>query len=180
MPDPEIANDSYGSVEGVAALSSAWTQGGTFLDEDLYVYEAGTNPTLTTVVNWIDQISAILNTALEKYGFVVPLQTDRGKRDADSIVEELVADLVNYANSKGRFFTDRFQESGMSVWRAIRNDIDAWVLEYAPGLEQGGADRQASNVDEIGFRATDERGNPTAPIFQRDAFGNRFRDWDKR
>ncbi len=177
MTTPTIADDSYGSVEGVAALAHTWTTDDTFNDADAYV--EATNPSLTTVINWINQISAILNTALRKYGFVVPIATTRGKLTADSIVDELVADLCAYANSKGRFLTEKFVERGMSVWRAIRNDIDAWVLEYAPGLEQDGAAREATNVDEIGFRSTDERGNPTSPIFQRDGFGNTFQDWDK-
>jgi hypothetical protein len=178
MPPPEIAQDSYGTVEGVAALAHTWTTDDTFLDAD--AYQDGTPTSLTTVINWINQVSAILNTALAKHGFVVPISSTRGKLVADSIVEELVADLVAYSNSKGRFLTEKFKESGLSVWRAIRNDLDAWILEYAPGLEQDGADRQASNIDEIGFRSTDERGNRTFPIFQRDGFGNRFRDWDKR
>src|ERR1043165_6310584 len=140
MPDPVlIAADSYGTVEGVAALAHTWTTEDTFLNEDAYV--EATNPSLTTVINWINQISAILNTALAKYGFVVPVATDRGKLVAASIVEELVADLVAYANSKGRFLTEKFTDKGISVWRAIRDDIDAWVLEYAPGLEQGGEQR---------------------------------------
>lgn len=179
MPDPEPAPDSYGTVEGVAALAHTWTTDDTFLDEDAPYVEA-TNPSLTSVVSWIDQVSAILNTALRKYGFVVPITTDRGQLVAASIVEELVADLVAYANSKGRFLTEKFRESGMSVWRAIRNDIDAWVVEYSPGLEQDGAAREASNVDEIGFRDSNERGESTFPIFQRDGFGNHFQDWDKR
>lgn len=179
MPTPPApATDSYGAVEGVAALAHTWTTDDTFLDADAYA--DATNPSLTTVVSWIDQISAILNVALRKYGFVVPLKSDRAQLIAASIVEELVADLVAYANSKGRFLTEKFTEKGMAVWRAIRDDIDAWVLEYAPGLEQDGEDRTTSNVDEIGFRSTDERGNPTSPIFQRDGFGNRFQDWDKR
>lgn len=173
-----INSDSYGSVAGVAALAHTWTTDDTFLDAD--AYQEGTNPTLTTVESWINQVSATLNTALAKYGFIVPLTTQRGILAADSIVETLVADLCGYANSKGRFMTDRFTQKGYSVWRAIRDDLDAWVLEYAPGLEQDGAQRVASNIDEIGFRDADQCGNLTAPIFQRDAFGNKFTDWDHK
>lgn len=172
-----INADSYGTVAGVAALARTWTTDDTFLDEDAYTQ--ATNPSLTTVENWINQVSAILNIALAKYGFVVPITTPRGVLAAGSIIEQITADLVAYANSKGRFMTDKYSKSGMSIWRAIREDLDQWVLEYAPGLEQDGAQRQASNIDEIGFRSTDERGKPTAPIFQRDGFGNTFQDWGK-
>jgi hypothetical protein len=175
-----INADSYGTVAGVAALAHTWTTNDTFLNEDACAATSATNPSLTTVENWINQVSAVLNTALSKYGFVVPITTARGILVASSIVEQLVADLVAYANSKGRFLSEKFADSGLSVWRAIRNDLDLWVLEYAPGLEQDGADRTSSNIDEIGFRSTDERGNATSPIFQRDGFGNTFRDWDKR
>jgi hypothetical protein len=175
---PSIASDSYGTVEGVAALARTWTTSDTFLDAD--VYQDGTNPSLTTVVNWIDQVSAILNLALAKYGFTVPITTTRGVLAASSVIEQIVADLAAYANSKGRFMTDKYSKSGISIWRAIREDLDAWVLEYAPGLEQDGAARSASNMDEIGFRSTDNSGDPTFPIFQRDGFGNAFTDWDRQ
>jgi hypothetical protein len=173
-----IASDSYGTVEGVAALARTWTTDDTFLDAD--AYQDGTNPSLTTVEKWINQVSALLNTALAKYGFVVPITTSRGVLVTASIVEQLVADLCAYANSKGRFLTEKFTDKGLSVWRAIRDDLDEWVLEYAPGLEQDGAERVASNIDEIGFRSTNEKGEATYPIFQREGFGNRFQDWDKR
>lgn len=173
-----IASDSYGTVAGVAALAHTWTTDDTFADAD--AYQDGTNPTQTTVESWINQVSAMLNTALAKYGFVVPITTARGVLVASAIVEQLVADLAAYANSKGRFLTEKFRDSGLSIWRAIRSDLDIWVLEYAPGLEQDGAERSASNVDEIGFRSTNEQGDATFPIFQREAFGNVFRDWDKK
>ena len=178
MPAPTIAADSYGTVEVVAALAHTWTTDDTFLDEDAYT--EATNPSLTSVTNWINQVSAVLNVALAKYGFVIPITTSRGVLVASSIVEQLVADLVAYANSKGRFLSEKFTQSGLSVWRAICNDLDLWVLEYAPGLEQDGAERTSSNIDEIGFRDANERGDPTFPIFQRDGFGNRFQDWDNK
>jgi hypothetical protein len=178
MTMPTIASDSYGSVEGVAAKARTWTTNDTFLDADLY--QDGTNPSETTVINWINEVSAHLNLALMKYGFTAPLTTTRGVLAAQSIIETIVADLAAFANNKGRFMTEKFQSSGVSIWRSILDDLDSWVLDYAPGLEQDGAERSASNMDEIGFRSTDQRGNPTAPIFQRDGFGNSFQDWDKK
>ena len=56
MPTPEIAVDSYGTVEGVAALAHTWTTDDTFLDADP-PYEDATNPSLTSVINWIIQVS---------------------------------------------------------------------------------------------------------------------------
>jgi len=176
--DPEPGPRSYGTPEGVAALARAWTDDGDWIDPS-GIYVEGTNPTLTNIVKWIDQVSAILNTALAKYGFVTPIAQSDAKQDADSIVEQLVADMANYANSTGRFFSQRFIDSGYSVWRTIRNDIDDWVLKYAAGLEALGVPRQASSTDEIGFRGTDEVGDETFPVFQRKGFGNQFENWTK-
>jgi hypothetical protein len=175
MPVP--AADSYGTIDGVAALAKTWTRDGTFIDTEAYV--EGTNPDNLTVVHWIDQISAMLNTALAKHGFKVPLTTDRSKLVAQSIVEQLTADLVKYVNNQGRFFSQRYLDSGQSVWRTVRNDLDLWVLEFSAGLAEAGEIQGTTNIDEVGFRNTDESGDLTFPIFQRSAFGNRFQDWDK-
>lgn len=176
MP-PTPAADSYGTPEGVAALASTWTTEGAWLDED--VYTVATNPTLTTVVSWIDQLSAILNIALRNYGFVVPLTTDRGILAASNIIEGYASDLARYANQKGRFMTDKFQASGKSIWEAIREDINAWVELYAPGLEMDGETRTESNVYKIGTRSHDAAGEEIFPIFQRKGFGNIFDNWTK-
>jgi hypothetical protein len=176
MPTP--AADSYGSPEGVAALASTWTREGEWLDEDAYTQP--TNPTLTTVVEWIDQISALLNIALSNYGFVVPLATTRGVLAASSVIEGYVSDLARYANQKGRFASNKFEASGMSIWETIRDDLNAWVSLYAPGLEGDGEQRQASNVYKIGSKAFDATGEKVFPIFQRKAFGNRFDNWSKQ
>lgn len=176
MP-PEPSLDSYGTVEGVAALARTWTRDETFIDSTPYV--EGTNPSLSSVVMWIDQVSAMLNVALAKYGFVTPLTTVRSRLAAQAIVEQLVADVVKYVNNQGRFFSQRFLDSGQSVWRTVRGDLDLWVLEFSPGIVEAGESQGTTNIDEIGFRSTDEGGDPTSPIFQRKEFGNRFQDWDR-
>jgi hypothetical protein len=177
MPTPTPATDSYGTVEGVAALANTWTDAGVWLDTDAYVTE--TNPSLTTVVRWIDQVSGMLNTALSGYGFVTPLTTTKSVLAADSVVEGIVGDLARYVNQKGRFFSDKFQANGVSVWRTIRDDLDLWVKEYAPGIEANGDARNQSNMYKVATRGFDEAGNEIFPIFQRNGFGNRFENWTK-
>lgn len=175
LPEPSI--NSYGTIAGVAALARTWTKDNTFIDDN--VYEEGTNPQLTSVVAWIDQLSGMLNTALGKYGFVTPLVSDNGRLAAQAIVEQLTADLVKYVNNQGRFFSQRFQDSGYSLWRTLRTDLDLWVGEFGPGLANGGETQNASDIDVIGFRSNDESGEETFPIFQRKAFGNQFQNWTK-
>jgi hypothetical protein len=174
--DPEPGANSYGTPEGVAALARTWTRDGDWLDP-VEPAEAGTNPKLTTVVNWIDQISAILNASLAKYGFTIPITQADAKLNCDGIVEQLVSDMAQYANMTGRFFSQRFIDSGYSVWRTIRGDIDAWVNMYASGLEELGAERSGTPGDQIGYRDSDASGEATFPIFQRRQHGNVFDNW---
>lgn len=172
---PEPGTESYGTVAGIAALARTWTLDNTFIDATLY--DDGSNPDLTTVVTWVDEVSAMLNIALAKHGFVVPLSTTRGRMAARSIVNQVTADLVKYVNNQGRFFSQRFVDSGYSVWKSIRSELDLWVSEFAPGLAESGETQNASDLDAIGFRDTDEDGDHVFPIFQRKAFGNRFDNW---
>jgi len=178
MP-PEPAASSYGTVAGVAALARTWTdEDQTWHDADgIYVLE-DSNPSLTTVVRWIDQVSGMLNTALAGYGFATPLTSVNSNLAADSIVEGIVGDLARYVNQKGRFFSDKFQ-GDLSIWTQIREDLGIWVKEYAPGLESNGDPRTSSNVYRVSTRSHDHAGEETFPIFQRKGFGNRFDDWTK-
>jgi len=171
-PAPEPQEDSYGTLEGVAALAQSWTNDGLWLDDE-EPYVKRTNPSLTTVVRWLDQVSDMLNTALASYGFVTPLVKDNSIQSATMIVEGVVADLARYVN------TNSPVEEGVSIWNTIRTNLDEWVKLYAPGLEQNGETRNGSNNYEVSSRGTDRQGNKTFPIFQRSGFGNSFIDWNK-
>ena len=177
MPSPEIAADSYGTPEGVAALSGTWTESGGFFDADPPYAEAS-DPSLTSVVSWIDEVSAILNTALGNHGFKTPLSSAKSKKAADLIVNRIVSDLVDYAKSKGRFISAGFQKGTLSIFQAIVNDVDAWIGLYAPGLEANGDERSGTSI-RIGYKSVDDSGKEVSAIFQRKAFGNVFEDWDK-
>lgn len=166
-----VSARSYGTAAGVAGYVGVYTSAGAFSTTTL--------PTLANVEAWIDQVSALLNTALAKRGFTVPLTQADAVLAAKSLVEQLVSDLVQAANSSGRFFSERFLERGVSNWSVIRNDISNWVEEYASGLEELGESRGSSSSTDIGFRGSDNSGDETAPIFQRKGFGNDFQNWDQ-
>ena len=161
---------AYGTIAGVAAYCGMYTLNGQFTN--------ATIPTLTSVENWLTQVSAMLNTALAKQGFVTPLTETNAVNAATAIVEQLVSDIAKGANNTGRFFSEKSLKSGVSFWRVITSDLNNWVEEYAPGLEENGAERGDANVFTIGFRDQDRSGESVAPIFQRTGFGNTFEDWN--
>lgn len=161
---------AYGTVAGVAAYCGPYTKAG--------VFDNTTTPTITTVENWLTQVSAMLDTALATQGFTNPLTETKSVNAATSIVEQLVSDLAKGAHNTGRFFSENMIKSGVSFWRVITNDLNGWVEQYAPGLEENGAERGDSSQFAIGYRAQDEAGDDIHPIFQRKGFGNTFENWD--
>ncbi|HEY4692537.1 MAG TPA: hypothetical protein VIH16_03815 [Bellilinea sp.] len=165
--------NSYGTPTEVAALTRRYTTNGT--------YDITTNPTLETVEGWIDSVSATLNVLLAEVGFAVPVTQATAKKALAGIVVEAVADLCHAANSAGRFFTDRMLERGKSPMQIIRVEMADWVQEHAAGLEAVGVARGGGAADSgrIVFRNGDEAGNAVDPLFQRNAFGERSRNWDQ-
>ena len=165
-------SNSYGTSGGVANYVRQYTHAGAF--------DSTTLPTETAVNAWIGQVSAMVNTGLAAYGFSIPVTQPDAVLSITSTVEQLVAELCQAANSAGRFFSDRALQAGISPWKAIRLDVQAWIQASAGGLEALGAARTIeSNEVRIGFRDSDSTGQPTAPIFQRRGFGNQFQDWDQ-
>jgi len=163
---------AYGSLAGVAALSKAFTDNGEFTMEDCLncLQEIHTNPTRTEVETWLDQVSASMDIALAGEGFVVPVVNETAKKSIDMIVNQYVADLVKAANNTGRFATERARESGIEPMITIEKNIRSWANNNASGMEAAGARR----IEVPGNRILTKENHP---IFQREGFGNRFRDW---
>lgn len=166
-----VGANSYGTVPAVAALTRRYTTGGN--------YDASTNPSLQTVENWIDSTSAIVNVALAKHGFKVPVTQEDCKKACADLVVGVVVDLCHAANSAGRFFTERALAAGESPLRAVRREINDWVEDQAQGFEMLGAERDRTLLSGILTRGTDESGDETFPIFQREGFHNEFTNWDQ-
>jgi hypothetical protein len=163
----------YGSLAGVAALCKIYTDNGVFTDagclDCLQVLE--TNPTRTEVVNWMEDISGALDTTLAGEGFVVPIVNTTAVKSINIIVNQYTADLVKYANNSGRFATDAARASGIEPFITIEKNIRAWAHNNAAGLEAVGAARADVPGNQV-FTKTN------TPIFSRNAFGNKFQDWD--
>ena len=166
-----IGANSYGTVAEVEALTRRWA-GDTG-------YSASTRPNLEQVEKFIDNASATLNVMLAKAGFAIPITDADAKAACGQIVVEVAVDLCHAANSTGRFFTERALERGVSPMKALRQDMAEWVEANAAGLELLGATRTYSALSGIAYRDSDNSGDATAPIFQRDAFGNTFTEWDQ-
>lgn len=161
---------AYGTIAGVQAYCASFTNAAGVFDSD-------TTPKAHQVTAWLNQISNSLDLLLAKEGFTVPVTNATAVSAMTSVVEQLVTDLVNFANRAGRFYTERSQQYGVSPWKVIASDLEAWVSDNAPGLSAAGASRGESSDDRFVYRDTDESGDPVTPIFQRKGFGNTFEDW---
>lgn len=165
-----VSERSYGTAAQVAALTRRVTKAG--------VFDATTNPTLTTVEGWIDQVSAMVNMSLAASGFSIPVSQADAAKALAAVVVEAVADLTLSANSAGRFYTEKALERGLSPLRVIRTEIAQWVEDQAAGLAALGAVRATPDAGQVAYRDTNEAGETSFPLFQRDAYNPGFKDWD--
>jgi len=164
-----LAN-SYGDTGEIAALVPRYAnQGNTF--------DPTTRPTLLQVESLCDQVSALLNAMLANAGFSIPIADADAVLMLDLFVNQEVAALCEGINGSGRFGPTAKNASG-SRFTMMLSDVMEFIKSSALGLERLGATRTYDPIAGISYRATDESGNDTAPIFQRSAFGNVFKDWD--
>ena len=130
---------AYGTPAGVASYSRTWTRGGVFYDASASPLVAPTKPTLTEVNHWLVQVSAMIDTALQNEGFVVPVTAVNSNNAITMKVETLVSDLVAYANGLGRLYTDRaFERGSMNL---LNKEIIDWVSGQTTGFVNDGVPR---------------------------------------
>lgn len=158
-----IAANSYGSVADVAALTRRFTNNGSF--------DTTTVPTLTQVERFIDVVSGTLNIALSGEGFTIPVTQADAKAALDAVVTEAVADLVQAANSTGRFFTDKAIERGVSPMRAVRREMSEWIESQITGFAALGVSRNSGTTSGILSKESDDNGDEVSALFTRKGFG---------
>lgn len=172
-------NASYGSVSSIALLVPRYVNvNGTF--------DESTRPTLTAVEEWINQVSAMLNAQLATRGLVVPIKAQQVRRMLDAFVNEEVAALSEGVNGSGRFGPTNSRSSPFAHNRGTRwvmvlgKDVQDFIDTYAVGFEYLGAARIRGETATIGYRDTNEAGNATYALFQREAYGDdKFQiNWD--
>ncbi len=139
---------AYGTNADVAGLVRLYTRNGTWVDYVPYsagppevLEDEGTNPGLTQVNKWLDDVSGLMDTALQNSGFPTPVTQADAVKAITLLVTAIVADLCANANSAGRFFSEKVLDSGLSPFAIIPKSINAWIKEYASGLENLGVPR---------------------------------------
>jgi len=147
----------------VAAFTLRYTNAGT--------YDGTTNPTITIVEGWIDQVSGTVNILLAEKGFIVPVTQADAVLALQAVVVEAVADLCHAAHSAGRFFTDRYLDRGIAPMVVIRKELAEWIDAHAEGFEAIGAGRDIYTSGGIGYRDGDDAGNEVSPLFGRNTYG---------
>jgi hypothetical protein len=166
-----IGANSYGDAKEVAALVPRYAGTSKAFDDT-------TTPQLDQVESIIDQVSGLLNVVLQQYGFTVPVSQADAKLSLDLFTNEETAVVIESINVRGRFGPGSDQPFGEVDYITILEHAQTFISMNAVGFERLGVVRSNEPMSGISYRSTDEGGDDTAPIFQRDAFGNRFKDWD--
>lgn len=117
---------TYGTAADVAGLAGASTIAG--------VFSSGTNPTLTQVNDWLDQISVMFNIALANEGFTVPVVQVEVIKVLALKVATFTADLILLSHNQGRLYSDRIRNDGIDPFSVIEKDILGWVKRATRGL----------------------------------------------
>jgi hypothetical protein len=166
-----LATNSYGDPKEVAALVPR-------IASPAGIFDTETRPTISKVEGLCDQVSAILNTILAQNGFDIPVTDADAVLMLDYFVNEEVASIAEGINGSGRFGPTTKRSGPQGRFALVLDDVQNFIDTMAVGLERLGATRSSDPMAGISYRATDEGGDDVSPIFQRDAFGNTFKDWD--
>lgn len=116
---------NYGSAEGVAAIQKRHTNDGDF--------DATTNPTLTTVDNWLRQASSAIDAILTANDYTTPLDAGHALKPVlDAFANEVVGELVAKANGRGRFGPSSEGGDDVNPWATLMTDVGDFIERIAP------------------------------------------------
>ena len=166
-----LLTNSYGDTDEIAALVPRRASVGRKFD-------ANTKPTLLQLEAIVDQVSALVNGILAQSGFDIPVTQSDAVLVLDLFVNQEAGAIVEGINGSGRFGPTSKKPGARGRFAIIMDDVEAFIASQAVGLERLGATRSYDPIAGIGYRSTDNSGDSVAPIFQREAFGNDFDDWD--
>ena len=169
-----VGSESYGTPAGVAVWVPKFSNRAGAFDDT-------TNPTLSQVAAFIDQISSILNAGLATVGFAVPVTEPTVTPMLVSFVEQEVAAMVEGVNGSGRLGPQalRRRGGGSSRYEMLNAEVLAFIAKVAIGMEEQGASRTRNITTGLGFRDVDESGDMPEPLFQREGFGEKYKSWDQ-
>lgn len=123
---------SYGTPDDVAAKARIWSTDGHWYDVDVYAGIRETNPSLTAVTNWLEEVSDQMNLALQANWFNVPVtvaDSPIAYKAIKGYVTSLVADMCRKANG---------EQVEIPPMGKIMKDMTAWVEANADGFLKNG------------------------------------------
>ena len=169
-----IGANSYGDTDEIAYLVPRYT------DSSTKLFTAATVPTLTTIESYTDQVSGILNSYLAEEGFNIPVTQADAKLALDLFVNQEVAAIAEGINGSGRFGPTATAKGKGTRFSVIMHEAKEFIEANKTGFENLGAGRAKDTTSYIGYRDTNNAGDATYPIFQRDGFlgANSFVDRD--
>lgn len=163
-------DNAYGSVAEIEALVTRYTGEGAFTE--------ATQPTRAQVERFVDRVSAIINVALARAGFAIPVtQDDAIVALADFVVDQAVQ-LCHAANGAGPYAPGAENLRGRRPRAAILQEAFDFVDDYAAGLEALGATRTYPLSSGLACRTQDEAGDDLVPPFHREMIDHEIIDWD--
>jgi len=116
---------AYGSADSIAAFVPRFANKSGRFDNV-------TVPTLATVEEWREQVSAMLDIAMATAGLPAPAMAATVVTMLDSFVNANVSGLVRGVNGQGRFAEKPTSTDEMLL--AISDAADAWVQRRATGI----------------------------------------------
>ena len=116
---------SYGTTIGVAALAPRYANAAGRFD-------ANTTPTLSQLMEWLAQVSAMLDVALAGYGVATPVVMSAVLPMLDAFTNAQAAAMVRGVNGQGQFAEKPTTADEMLL--IIGDAAGAWVRKNVIGL----------------------------------------------
>lgn len=129
-----IGDNSYGSALGIASRVPRW------IDKTTLTFDTSTNPTLSQVEAFIDEVSALMNVYLSELNVDIPITQADVKKVMNMFVNDEVASIVLGIHGSGRFAPKAGKSAGTGQSRFVRilKDFQEFIKTNQYGLEKLG------------------------------------------
>lgn len=176
-----IRGDSYGSTTEVKAFTR-------YLLDGQSAFNSTTTPTATEVEKFIDRASGILNLALRKRGFAVPITNSTAKLSCDDWVVDKAVQYVELTQRGAGFSAEEGTRVG--GFAAMQKDAAEFAMGNELGFKRLGvtvSEASSQALTFTGLTVQKDRTDPDdntleQPVFRRRQFEdvrtNRFADED--
>lgn len=166
----EVGANSYSSIEEVTAFSRQMIPPeGEFGEETI--------PTLAEVVNFIDQVSSLLNVQIASVGITIPISDTTIKPSIDLWVALKVAALIELTQANTGF--DGSEDSRHQAFYDLMGEAKEFVMDNYDGWVQIGIDQDEVSSDGLAFTALNLhklRSDPTSDVLEQPIF--RRHQWE--